>query len=119
MDSKGSKRDVGKEEQCQRWRLKLNCTLDQDGPPLPSPTQRRNGDKGGRQMKAMATKRAMTMATRVASNDNGDGDSGKSNGKGNKVGRQATMRAMAAAISLVGKNEGDGDGNEDGRQQRG
>jgi hypothetical protein len=36
------------------------------------------GDKGGGQVKAEATKRAITTATRVASNDDGDSDGGKS-----------------------------------------
>ncbi len=35
-------------------------------------------------MKAEATKREITMVMRVASNDNGAGDSGKSNGDGDK-----------------------------------
>ncbi len=33
-------------------------------------------------LKAEATKRAIMMATRVASDDNGDGDGGKSDGDG-------------------------------------
>ncbi len=37
-------------------------------------------------MKAGVTKRAIVMATRVASNDYGNGDGGKSNGDGNKGG---------------------------------
>jgi hypothetical protein len=45
---------------------------------------------GGGQVKAEATKRAIAMATRVASNDNGNGDGGKSNGDSNKGGGQAT-----------------------------
>ncbi len=35
-------------------------------------------------MKAEATKRAITTAMRVASDDDGNGDNGKSNGNGNK-----------------------------------
>ncbi len=35
-------------------------------------------------MKAEATKRAITMAMRVASNDDGAGDGGKSNGDGDE-----------------------------------
>jgi hypothetical protein len=42
------------------------------------------GNEGGGQVKAEAMKRAITMATRVASNDNGAGDGGKSNGNGDK-----------------------------------
>jgi hypothetical protein len=66
-------------------------------------------------VKAKATKRATVMATRVASNDKGDGD-------GNKGGRLATAtRAMAAATTVVGKDEGNGNGNgnEGGGPQRG
>ncbi len=46
------------------------------------------------------------MATRVESDDNGDGDGGKSNGDGNKSGGQATTRAMAATMTVAGNNEG-------------
>jgi hypothetical protein len=46
-------------------------------------------------VKAEVTKRAITMATRVASNDDGDGNGGKSNGNGDKGEGQATTRAMA------------------------
>ena len=52
-------------------------------------------------MKAEATKRAITMATRVTSNDNGAGDSGKSNGNGDKGVGRVTMRAMAAATTVA------------------
>ncbi len=52
-------------------------------------------------MKAEAKKRAITMAMRVASNDDGDGNGGKSNGKGNKGAGRATMRAMAAATTVA------------------
>ncbi len=52
-------------------------------------------------MKAEATKRAITMATRVASNDDGAGDSGKSNGNRDKGVGRATTRAMAAATTVV------------------
>ncbi len=52
-------------------------------------------------MKAEAMKRAIAMATRVVSNDNGDGNGGKSNGDGNKGAGQATMRAMAAATTVA------------------
>jgi hypothetical protein len=50
-------------------------------------------------VKAEATKRAITTRTRVASNDNGAGDGGKSNGNGDKGVGQATMRVMAAATT--------------------
>ncbi len=52
-------------------------------------------------MKAEATKRAITMATRVVSNDDGNGDGGKSNGNGDKGAGQATTRAMAAATTVA------------------
>ncbi len=52
-------------------------------------------------MKAEATKRAITMATRVASNDDGAGDSGKSNGDGDEGAGRATMRAMVAATTVA------------------
>ncbi len=44
------------------------------------------GKEGGRQAMAMATKRAMAMATRVVGNENSNGDSSKSVGNGNKGG---------------------------------
>ncbi len=52
-------------------------------------------------MKAEAIKRAIMMATRVASNDDGNGDSGKSDGDGNEGAGRATMRAMAAATTVA------------------
>ncbi len=52
-------------------------------------------------MKAEATKRAITTATRVASNDDGNGDGGKSDGNGGKSVGQATTRAMAAATTVA------------------
>ncbi len=51
-------------------------------------------------MKAEATTRAITMATRVASDDDGAGDGGKSDGDGDKGAGRATMRAMAAATTV-------------------
>ena len=52
-------------------------------------------------MKAEVMKRAITTATRVASDDNGAGDAGKSNGDGDKGVGQATTRAMAAATTVA------------------
>ncbi len=52
-------------------------------------------------MKAEATKRVITMAMRVASDDNGDGDDGKSNGDGDKGAGRVTTRAMAAATTVA------------------
>ena len=89
----------------------MNRAPDWYGPPL-SPKQRCNSNKGGRQVKAEATKREIVMATRLASNDNGNGDGGKSNGDGNKDGRPATIKAIAAATTVAGNNEGNGGGNE-------
>jgi hypothetical protein len=59
------------------------------------------GDEGGGRVKAEATKRAITTATRVASNDDGAGDGGKRDGDGNKGAGRATTRAMAAATTVV------------------
>ncbi len=51
-------------------------------------------------MKAEVTKRAITMATRVESNDDGTGNGGKSDGDGNEGVGQETRRAMAAATTV-------------------
>ncbi len=62
-------------------------------------------------MKAEVMKRVITMATRVASNDDGAGNCGKSNGNSNESAGQATTRAMAAATTVaamrVASNEED------------
>jgi hypothetical protein len=52
-------------------------------------------------VKAEATKRVITMAMRVASNDDGNVNGGKSNGDGNVGAGQATARAMAAATTVA------------------
>ncbi len=52
-------------------------------------------------MKAETTKRAITTASRVASNDDGAGNGGKSDGDGDECARQATTRAMAAATTVA------------------
>ncbi len=49
---------------------------------------------------AMATKRAVAMATRVAGEDAGDGKGGKSNGNGVKR-AIARKRAMAGPIYKI------------------
>jgi hypothetical protein len=67
----------------------------------PPPPRRCNGDEGGWRVKAEATKRAIVTATRVVSNDNGDGNDDKSNGNGDKGGKQATTRAIAVATIVV------------------
>ncbi len=64
-------------------------------------------------MKAEATKRAVATATRVASNDDGNGNSGKDNGDSNEGAGRATMRAMVAATTVavmrvVSNEEGEG-----------
>ncbi len=64
-------------------------------------------------MKAKTTKRAITMATRVASDDNGDGNGGKSDGDSNEGAGQVTMRAMVvattvAAMRVASNKEGEG-----------
>ncbi len=101
--------------------------------PPPHP-RRRNDNEGGRQVKAEAMKRAITMATRVESNDDGNGNKGKSNGNGNEGAGRATTRAMAVATTVavmrVATNkEGEGGkaietvtrlvGEQRGRQQKG
>ncbi len=62
-------------------------------------------------MKAEAMKRAITTVTRVASDDDGAGDGGKSDGDGDKGAGRATMRAMVAATTVaamrVASNEED------------
>jgi hypothetical protein len=62
---------------------------------------RRDSNEGGGQVTAEVTKRAITMATRVGSNDNGDGNGGKSDGNGNKGAGRATTKAMAAATTVA------------------
>jgi hypothetical protein len=64
-------------------------------------------------VKAKTTKRAITTATRVASDDNGDGNGGKSDGDSNEGAGQVTMRAMAvattvAAMRVASNKEGEG-----------
>ncbi len=80
------------------------------GPPLPHLRQR-DGNEGGRQVKAEATKRAITTATRGASDIDGIGDGGKSDGNGDEGAGRATMRAMAAVMTVaamrVASNEED------------
>ena len=51
-------------------------------------------------MEAEATKRVITMAMRVASNDDGDGNGGKSDGNGDEGAGQAT-RVMAATATVA------------------
>jgi hypothetical protein len=50
---------------------------------------------------AEATKRAITTATRVASDEDGNGDGGKSNGNGDEGAGRATTRAMVAAMTVA------------------
>jgi hypothetical protein len=68
----------------------LDCAPDWDSPPLPPPPEWwHDGNKSGRQVKAKVTKRAraMVMATRVVSCNDGNGNGGKSDGNDNKGGR--------------------------------
>jgi hypothetical protein len=67
----------------------------------PTATRRRNGNKGGGQLKAEATKRGITTAMRVASDEDGDGDGGKSDGDGNEGTGRATTRSMVAATTVA------------------
>jgi hypothetical protein len=73
--------------------------------------RQRNGDKGGEGLKAEATKRAIAMETRVASDDDGDSNGGKSNGDGDEGVGRATTRSMAVATTVaamrVASNEKD------------
>jgi hypothetical protein len=95
-------------ELCFQWvsqKSELNIRIPNLAPP---PQWRCNRSKGERQVKAKATQRTMVMGTRVASKNEGNGNS-------NKGGGQATaMRAMVAATTVVGKDEGGGDSNECG-----
>ncbi len=52
-------------------------------------------------MKAEATKRVITTAMRVASDEDGNGDSGKSDGNGEEGAGRATTRAMAVATTVA------------------
>ena len=52
-------------------------------------------------MKAEATKRVITTATRVASDDDGASNGGKSNGDGDEGAGRATTRAMAVATTVA------------------
>ncbi len=64
----------------------------------------KEGDGNNDSVMAMATKRAMVTATRMAGNKEGNGDGGKSNGNINKGGGQETeIRAMA--IRVAGKRQ--------------
>jgi hypothetical protein len=53
------------------------------------------------QVKAEVTMRVIATVTMVASNDNGIGDGGKSNGNGNEGAEQAATRVMAAATTVA------------------
>jgi hypothetical protein len=79
---------------------------------LPSPPKQRcDSNKGGRRVKVEATKRAIAAGMRVASNDNGNGNGGKSNGDSNKDGGQVTMRAMGATTTVAGDDKGNDNSN--------
>ncbi len=55
----------------------------------------------------------MATATRLASNNEGDGNSSESSGQ------VTATRAMAAATTVVGKDVGDCNVDEGGRRQKG
>jgi hypothetical protein len=59
------------------------------------------GDEGGGRVKAEATKRVIMTGTRVASDDHGAGDGGKSDGDGDEGAGRATTRAMAVATTVA------------------
>ncbi len=86
------------------------------GPPLPprvaAQQQQRWQANEGRGVKAEATKRVITKTTRVASNDDGNGNGDKSDGSGDKGGGRVTTRVMATATTVAGDDEGNGDGDE-------
>ncbi len=67
-------------------------------------------------MKAEAMKRAIATATRVASNDDGNGNDGKSDSNGNEGAGRATTRAMVVGTTMAGDDEGNCNGNEGGKQ---
>ncbi len=62
-------------------------------------------------MKAEAMKRGITTATRVASDEDGTGGGGKSDGNGDEGAGRATTKAMVAATTVaairVASNDGD------------
>ncbi len=64
-------------------------------------------------MKAEAMKRAIAIAPRVVSDDDGNGDGGKSNGDSNEGAGRVTTRVMAAVTTVavmrvVSNKEGEG-----------
>ncbi len=66
-------------------------------------------------MNAEATKRAIMTATRVAINDKGDGNGGKSDGDGNKGAGRATTRVMASATTVTAMRVASDKEGEDGK----
>jgi hypothetical protein len=65
---------------------------------------RGQGDKGGGQAMATATKRAMATVTRVAGIEEGNDDVGKRDGNGNKGGERAkATRVMVMATRVMGE----------------
>ncbi len=52
-------------------------------------------------MKTEATKRVIATATRVVSNENCNGNNGKSDGNGKEGAGRVTTRAMAAATTVA------------------
>ncbi len=69
-------------------------------------------------MKAEATKRAITMATRVVCNDNGNGNGGKSNGDSNEGAGQATTRAMVVATTVAAMRVASNEESEGGKAMK-
>ncbi len=62
-----------------------------------------DGKEGGRQVTAIAMKRALAMATRVAGNKESSGIGGKGIGDGDKGGSQAT--ATRAVVTRVASEQ--------------
>jgi hypothetical protein len=70
LGSKDSKGDGGNNNgNADSGGQELDSTPDWDGPPPPPPLRHCDNNKGGRQVKAKATQRAIAIATRVASNN--------------------------------------------------
>jgi hypothetical protein len=69
-------------------------------------------------VKAEATKRAIMMATRVASHDNGNGNGGKSDGDGDEGAGRATTRAMVAATTVAAMRVASNEEGEGGKAMK-
>jgi hypothetical protein len=79
-----------------------------------APTKRERVARQWQQQKGWrATKRTMALATRVAGNKEGDGNSGKSDGNeggGQAMAMRAMEMAMVMATRVAGNKKGNGKG---------